>query len=110
MADFFSSDITKNLRKLRQLKPELFKSFIDFDQAVFKDGALSGKVKQLMAVTAAHVTQCPWCIDVHTKAAVEHGVTEEELAEAVFVAMAMRAGAAFSHSTIALDSAQSHNH
>ncbi|MGO9062481.1 MAG: carboxymuconolactone decarboxylase family protein [Candidatus Binataceae bacterium] len=110
MADFYSSDISKNLRKLRQLKPELFKSFIDFDQAVFKDGALNSKTKQLMAVTAAHVTQCPWCIDVHTKAAMEHGATEEELAEAVFVAMAMRAGAAFSHSTITLDAAASHNH
>jgi len=110
MADFFSSDISKNLRKLRQLKPDMFKSFIDFDQIVFKDGALSGKVKQLMAVTAAHVTQCPWCIDVHTRAAMEHGATEEEIAEAVFVAMAMRAGAAFSHSAIALNAAESHNH
>ena len=111
MADFFSADAAKNLRKLRQLKPEMFKSFIDFDQAVFKDGAISGKMKQLMAITAAHVTQCPWCIDVHTKAAVEHGASDEEIAEAVFVAMAMRAGAAFSHGVIALNSAEeAHKH
>jgi AhpD family alkylhydroperoxidase len=110
MADFFTSDISKNLRKLRQLKPDMFKSFIDFDQTVFKDGAISGKMKQLMAITAAHVTQCPWCIDVHTRAAMEHGATEEEVAEAVFVAMAMRAGAAFSHSAIALNAAESHDH
>jgi alkylhydroperoxidase/carboxymuconolactone decarboxylase family protein YurZ len=48
---------------------------------------------------------------VHTKAAVEHGATDEEIAEAVFVAMAMRAGAAFSHSIIALNSAEEgHKH
>ena len=111
MADFYSADGPKNLRKLRQLKPDMFKAFIDFDQSVFKDGAISGKMKQLMAITAAHVTQCPWCIDVHTKAAVEHGANDEEIAEAVFVAMAMRAGAAFSHSIIALNSAeQAHSH
>src|SRR5260370_40328856 len=102
MADFYSADAPKSLRKLRQLKPDMFKSFIDFDQAVFKDGALSGKVKQLMAITAAHVTQCPWCIDVHTKAAVEHGATEEAIAEAGFVATALRPGAACTHSAIAL--------
>jgi len=41
MADFYSADAPKTLRKLRQLKPDMFKSFIDFDQAVFKDGAIS---------------------------------------------------------------------
>jgi AhpD family alkylhydroperoxidase len=102
MADFHGVDGAKNFRKLRQLKPDMFKSFVDFDQAVFKDGAVSGKTKELMAITAAHVTQCPWCIDVHTKRAKEKGVTDEEIAEAVFVAMAMRAGAAFSHGAIAM--------
>ena len=42
----------------------------------------------------AHVTQCPWCISGHTRAAGAMGITEEEIAEAIFVAMEMRAGAA----------------
>ena len=58
MAELFARDTIKNLRKLRHLKPDLFKGFMDFDQAVFKDGALPAKTKELMAVTAAHVTQC----------------------------------------------------
>ena len=102
MADFHGVDCAKNFRKLRQLKPDMFKSFVDFDQTVFKDGAVSSKTKELMAITAAHVTQCPWCIDIHTKRAKEKGVSDEEIAEAVFVAMAMRAGAAFSHGAIAM--------
>ena len=111
MADFYGVDGAKNYRKLRQLKPDMFKGFVDFDQVVFKDGAIPGKIKELMAITAAHVTQCPWCIDVHTKRAKEKGASDEEVAEAVFVAMAMRAGAAFSHSIIALNSAeQAHKH
>ncbi len=110
MADFYSSETGKSLRKLRQLKPDMFKGFMDFDQAVFKDGAITGKMKELMAITAAHVTQCPWCIDVHTKRAKEKGVTDEEIAEAVFVAMAMRAGAAFSHGAIAMAATEGHDH
>jgi AhpD family alkylhydroperoxidase len=108
MADFHGVDGAKNLRKLRQLKPDMFKGFVDFDQVVFKDGAIAGKFKELMAITAAHVTQCPWCIDVHTKRALEKGASDEEIAEAIFVAMAMRAGAAFSHGVIAMAATQEH--
>lgn len=110
MADFFSAETGKSLRKLRQLKPDMFKGFMDFDAMVFKDGAVSSKIKELMAITAAHVTQCPWCIDVHTQRAKEKGVTDEEIAEAVFVAMAMRAGAAFSHGAIAMVATEAHQH
>ncbi len=110
MVDFFSAETTKSLRKLRQLKPDLFKGFMDFDTMVFKDGAVSSKIKELMAITAAHVTQCPWCIDIHTQRAKEKGVTDEEIAEAVFVAMAMRAGAAFSHGAIAMAATEAHQH
>jgi AhpD family alkylhydroperoxidase len=102
MPELFARDTIKNLRKLRHLKPDLFKGFMDFDQMVFKDGALPAKTKELMAVTAAHVTQCMWCIEDHTKRAKKQGATNEEIAEAAFVAMALRAGGAFAHSCIAM--------
>lgn len=102
MADLFARDTIKKLRKLRLLKPDLFKSFMDFDQAVFKDGALTARTKSLMALTAAHVTQCLWCIEEHTKRAKRMDVTDEEIAEAVFVAMALRAGGAFAHACVTM--------
>ncbi len=46
MAEFFAKETIKSLRKLRQLKPDLFKGFMDWDQMVFKDGALSAKIKE----------------------------------------------------------------
>ena len=82
MAELFARDTIKNLRKLRHLKPDLFKGFMDFDQMVFKDGALPAKTKELMAVTAAHVTQCMWCIEDHVKRAKALGAADEEIAEA----------------------------
>jgi AhpD family alkylhydroperoxidase len=102
MADLFSKETIKSLRKLRQLKPDYFKGLMDWDEMIFKDGALPAKTKELMAVTAAHATDCPWCIEEHVKRAIKQGATDEEIAEAAFVAMSLRAGAAFAHSSIAM--------
>lgn len=102
MAEFFAKETIKSLRKLRQLKPDYFKGLMDWDQMIFADGALPAKTKELMAITAAHVTACPWCIEDHVKRAIKLGVTDEEIAEAAFVAMALRAGAGFAHSSIAM--------
>ena len=102
MADFYAKETIKSLRKLRQLKPDLFKGWMDWDELIFKDGALPAKTKELMAVTAAHVTQCDWCIEDHVKRAKKLGSSDEEIAEAVFVAMALRAGGAFAHSCVAM--------
>lgn len=87
----------------KQLAPEVHEAFTKFSERVFADGALPTKTKQLIAVAVAHVTQCPYCIRGHTKAAVRHGATREEIMEAIWVAAEMRAGAAYAHSTIAID-------
>ena len=56
----------------------------------------------LIAVAVAHVTQCPYCIRRHTKSALRHGATREEIMEAIRVAAEMRAGGAYAHSIVAL--------
>jgi AhpD family alkylhydroperoxidase len=95
---------TKALAQKRsELAPEIEAAFRQFSQAVFRDGALPGKTKQLIAVAVAHVTQCPYCIRGHTKAALGQGATPEELMEAIWVAAEMRAGGAYAHSALALE-------
>ena len=88
--------------KRRLLAPDTEKAFQAFSQQVFADGALPAKTKQLIAVAVAHVTQCPYCIRGHTKSALRHGATRQELMEAIWVAAEMRAGAAYAHSAISL--------
>ena len=85
-----------------QLAPEINAAFENFSRAVFAEGALPEKTKQLIAVAVAHVTQCPYCIDGHTKLAVRKGASPEEVMEAIWVAAEMRAGGAYAHSTLAL--------
>lgn len=89
-------------RKRRQLAPETQAAFDAFSRQVFAEGALSAKTKQLIAVAVAHVTQCPYCIKGHTKAARRAGASPEELMEAVWVAAEMRAGGAYAHSALML--------
>ena len=90
------------LGKLGELAPEAFAAFVAFDKAVVKPGAISVKHKELIAVAVALTTQCPYCIEIHSKAAKQAGATEQELAETTLIAAALRAGAAMTHGTHAL--------
>lgn len=90
-------------RKRRELAPAQQAAFEAFSRAVFADGALPSKIKQIIAVAVAHVTQCPYCITGHSKAALRAGATGEELMEAIWVASEMRAGAAYAHSALMLN-------
>jgi AhpD family alkylhydroperoxidase len=104
MSERMYPQATRTLAQRRsELAPEAEAAFRQFSQAVFKDGALPRKTKQLIAVAVAHVTQCPYCIKGHTKAARRHGATPEELMEAIWVAAEMRAGGAYAHSALALE-------
>lgn len=89
-------------RKRREFAPGLQTAFHAFSELVFADGALPAKTKQLIAVAAAHITQCPYCIKGHTKAAMKRGATPQEIMEAIWVAAEMRAGGAYAHSVIAV--------
>jgi AhpD family alkylhydroperoxidase len=87
------------LKKLGELAPEAFKGFMTFDKAVFKDGVIPLKYKELMAVAVALTTQCPYCIEIHAERARKAGATEQELAETTLIAAALRAGGAVTHGT-----------
>ena len=92
----------KNLRQLKTLDanaPDSMKAFWAFDKAAFADGAISAQYKQLIAVAVALTTQCPYCIEIHTKAARDAGATDAQLSEAAVVAAAIRAGGAITHAT-----------
>ncbi|CAM2157352.1 4-carboxymuconolactone decarboxylase [Pararobbsia alpina] len=92
----------KHLTRLKHLDenaPETMKAFWAFDKAVFSEGALTVQQKQLIAVAVALTTQCPYCIELHTKAARDAGATDEQLSETALVAAAIRAGGAVTHAS-----------
>ena len=95
----------KNLAKLKTLDagaPEGMKAFWAFDKAAMADGAIPVKYKELMALAVALTTQCPYCIEIHAKKAQAAGASQQEIAEVVVIAAALRAGAAITHGTHAI--------
>jgi AhpD family alkylhydroperoxidase len=92
----------KNLSKIKTIEagaPEAMKAFWAFDKAAMAEGTIPVKYKELMALSVAFTTQCPYCIEIHSKRAREAGCSDAEVAEAVIVSAALRAGAAITHGT-----------
>ncbi len=89
----------KQLGALGKHAEKEMKAFQSLDAIALADGVIPKKYKELMAIAVALTTQCPYCLEIHKKHAVEAGATEEELAEVTFVAAALRAGAAVVHGT-----------
>ena len=89
----------KKLKKFGELVPDAWKGFQAFDAAVMAPGAIPVKYKELMAIAVAMTTQCPYCIELHRKAARKAGATDQMFAETAAVAAAMRAGAAVTHAS-----------
>ena len=91
------------LKEMRKLAPTDFDAWLNLNNIVGrKDGAIPAKYRELIAVAVACTTQCPYCIEAHSKAAKATGASREELVEAAFVAAALRAGGAATHGAMAL--------
>ena len=85
------------LSRLQRSAPGAMAAFDGFADAAFADGALPRRTKELIAVAVALTTQCPYCIDIHTKEARAFGASDAELAEMALVTAAIRAGGAVTH-------------
>jgi len=99
---YTKENLTK-LKKMDDLAPAVMKAFWAFDKAAVADGAIPVKYKELIAVAVALTTQCPYCIEIHSGNARKAGATEAELVEAAMVSASLRAGAAVTHATHALN-------
>src|SRR5258706_6202520 len=95
----YSKDNLSKLPKLGELAKEATTAFWAYDKAALADGAIPKKYKELMAIAVALTTQCPYCIELHRQQALKAGATEQELAEGIHVAAALRARAAINHGT-----------
>lgn len=96
----------------KETTPDILKAYAGFEDAVFaREGReIPLKFRQLIALAVGITTQCVYCIDSHSKAAVAAGATETELAEAAWVATAIRAGGGYAHGRLAFKFSGAHEH
>jgi len=90
------SDISK-------LSPETVRGYVQLGGAGAKTNHLDAKTRELIALACAVTLRCDGCITVHSEQARKLGATNEEVAEALGVAIALNAGAALVYSTRTLD-------
>jgi AhpD family alkylhydroperoxidase len=63
------------------------KRFFNLDSAAYRDDALDAKTKELLGLVASTVLRCNDCIDYHLDQCVQAGWTDDELYEALNVAL-----------------------
>jgi len=83
--------------KMRNLMPDAAGGFSAFFAKVMKDGAISLREKELIALGIAVAIQCKPCIRAHTQKCLAAGATKEQILEAASVSMVMAGGPAFTH-------------
>jgi AhpD family alkylhydroperoxidase len=74
--------------------PELEKLFGAFSKKALEEGALSPKVKELIAAALSVAVKCEPCLEHHLRQALRKGASEREIAEALGVALLMAGGPA----------------
>jgi AhpD family alkylhydroperoxidase len=80
-------------RRLRDEIPGVYRAYADLHKAAAGgDGALSARVKELIALAIAVTRECDGCIAAHARGAARRGATREEVAEAMGVAILMNGG------------------
>jgi AhpD family alkylhydroperoxidase len=90
-------------QQLLRMNSKTYKAFLEMEKVTFSDGALSKKIKELMASSISVVINCESCMEWHIRQAVKHGATREEVLEAVEVGMEMGGGPATVSARFALD-------
>lgn len=91
-------DYKVGLGEFTKRMPDLAKHYNAFTEACFKEGTLSKKEKQLIALGISIFAQDEYCIIYHVKGCLDEGASEDQILEAVGVTAAFGGGAAMSQS------------
>jgi len=80
--------------------PEVAEAFSELRNAVYKEGALDLRTKELISIAASALMRCERCTEIHAERARKQGATDEQIAEAITCAMFVAAGSQLSWSEV----------
>lgn len=112
MSDYYDKGVYDYTGKLDAKVPEVADAWEHFNQSVFsaEGREIPLRYRELMAVAVALTTQCVYCIETHMRRAKRAGATEVELAEASWVATAIRGGGGYAHGVLMTRLDEGHRH
>jgi AhpD family alkylhydroperoxidase len=95
--------IAAYMEKLAENQPAVMGGFATMHEAGGTDTALSGKMKELIALAIAVTARCDGCIAFHTHDVLQSGATREEIMDALGVAVLMGGGPSVVYATHVID-------
>ena len=104
----YRKQLAAGVKGIGQLSPDTLKGYMELSGAGKSKDLLGAKTRELIALAVAVTVRCDGCIAVHTDAALRHGATEDEIAEALGVAITVNAGAALVYSARTMDAVKEH--
>lgn len=99
----YRQQLLETIGQIARLSPDTVKGYGILGTAGSKTNYLDAKIRELIALAVAVSLRCDGCITVHTDAAIRHGASREEIAEALGVAVSVNAGAALVYSARVID-------
>ncbi|MBU2647592.1 carboxymuconolactone decarboxylase family protein [bacterium] len=114
MADFTDEKTKQSIKDRKSLHVRFvdhvktYKSFLEVEAIAFKDGALSKKQKELMALAISIVTKCEPCIEWHAQQAFLSGASDDEIYETIDVSIEMGGGPAAAYARYAFKALDYH--
>lgn len=96
-------DLRQPTRDLRDAIPETWDGFARMHRSAVADGVLPARMKEMIALAIAVHDGCDGCVAYHAKAAARRGASDEEVAEALGVALLMGGGPASVYAPRALE-------
>lgn len=94
--------INESLAPFRQAQPDAMRGFSQLAQAALREGAVSAKHKELIALAIGVTQHCSGCVGFHVKALQKLGATRAELEEMLAVCIYMGGGPALMYAAEAL--------
>jgi AhpD family alkylhydroperoxidase len=103
----FCEQFKQSMAKMKEQTPDMLSGFGGLFQRVMKQGALSVKEKECVALGIAVAMRCEQCIHLHVQKCLDAGLTRAQVLEAASVAVMMQGGPAYTHIPVVMDALNS---
>jgi len=92
-----------DVEKMKAQIPDTVQGFGGMFARIMKDGALTAKEKEFIALGIGVAMHCKPCIRAHTQKCLDAGASRQQILEAASVAVMMAGGPAYTHIPVVLD-------
>jgi AhpD family alkylhydroperoxidase len=97
-----NKQVRRNMGRLGRELPSTMAAFAQLHEAAAADGALSSKMKELIALAIGMTVRCDGCIAFHVHDALKAGASRQDIVETIGVAVLMGGGPSVVYGTEAL--------